>query len=65
MNPSFKFLLLLIIALVISATNSVELNLIVIFACFIYLVKYRLKLSQFFKLLLYPALAAISVFVTV
>ena len=65
LNPSFKFLLLLIIALVISATNSVELNLIVIFACFIYLVKYRLKLSQFFKLLLYPALAAISVFVTV
>lgn len=65
LNPSFKFLLLLIIALVISATNSVELNLIVIFACFIYLVKYRLKLSQFFKLLLYPALAAISVFITV
>lgn len=65
LNPSFKFLLLLIIALVISATNSVELNLIVIFACFIYLIKYHLKLTQFFKLLLYPALAAICAFVTI
>lgn len=65
MNPSLKFLLVLIISLEISIVPNLFVNLGLIAITIIVLLKKRLSAKYFLALLLWPLLAAIAIFVAI
>lgn len=64
MNPSFKFILALIISIEISLKSSLLTNLLIIFFALIYLIYKHIKLSNLFLTLFMPLIAAFTVFAT-
>ncbi|MBA1392879.1 energy-coupling factor transporter transmembrane protein EcfT [Lactobacillus sp. XV13L] len=64
MNPSFKFVLALIISIEISLKSSLSTNLLVIVFALFYLIYKRITLRQLLLTLLVPLIAAFTVFAT-
>lgn len=64
MNPSFKFLLALIVSVEISLKSSLLTNLLVIVFCLIYLCYQHVQLKKLLLVLLMPLIAAFTVFAT-
>lgn len=64
MNPSFKFLLALVISLEISLKSSVTTNFLIIGCSLVYLLYKRVKLKNLLISLLVPLIAAFTVFGT-
>ena len=64
MNPSFKFILALIISVEISLKSSLLTNLLIIFLALVYLICKHIKLSNLLLTLLMPLIAAFTVFAT-
>lgn len=65
MNPSIKLILVLIIALEVSFTKHLCVNLILIVAAIIYLLSKRVRPKLFWWLFLMPLLPAVAVFITI
>ncbi|WEV43740.1 energy-coupling factor transporter transmembrane component T [Lactobacillus sp. ESL0684] len=64
MNPSFKFILALIISIEISIKVSLTTNLLIILFCIGYLLVHHTTIKKLLTLLLAPLIAAITVFAT-
>ncbi|WEV70957.1 energy-coupling factor transporter transmembrane component T [Lactobacillus sp. ESL0785] len=64
MNPSFKFILALIISLEISFRISLTTNFLIIALALIYLLIKHIKLANLFALLFIPLIAAVTIFAT-
>lgn len=64
LNPSFKFLLALIISLEISFTSNLTTNCLIISCSLIYLLIKQIKLKKLFITLLAPLPAAFTIFAT-
>lgn len=64
MNPSFKFIVALIISVEISVKTSLITNMLIIGFCIIYLLGRRIKLKNLFLTLAVPLIAAFTVFAT-
>ena len=65
MNPSFKLLLVLIIALEVSFTRHLTINLVLVAVAIIYLLTKRIRPRLFGWLFLMPLFPAVAVFITI
>ena len=64
MNPSFKFLLALIISIELSLKTSLTTNLLVIVFAVVYLLTQKIKFKSLLFTLLTPLIAAFTIFAT-
>lgn len=65
MNPSLKLFLILLISLELTFTTKIWVNIIVIIAGILILIRYQFRLRSFCQLLLIPLFPAIAVFTTI
>lgn len=65
MNPSLKFILIIIISFEISLTANLYANLSFILICLGYLIFNKVSMKTLFNLLLIPLLAAIAIFISI
>lgn len=65
MNPSLKFILVLIISLEVSLKANLLANLILIFISLVYLLVHRISLKELALLFLVPLIAAIAIFIAI
>lgn len=64
MNPSLKFLLILIISFELSVVNNLAINLIIIGAALLYLIIHKISFKDLLLLLFAPLVAAFTIFST-
>lgn len=64
MNPSLKFILLLLISLEVSCTANLKANLLLLAAALLYLLVKRLPLKKLAALIFFPLIAAFTIFAT-
>lgn len=64
MNPGMKLLLVVLIALEISFTQSLVVNCILIAVCFVYIMVKRMNFKTLFMLIFWPMFPAVGLFVS-
>lgn len=64
MNPSLKFILLLLISLEVSCTANLKANLLLLAVALLYLLVKRLPLKKLAALIFFPLIAAFTIFAT-